>query len=188
MLRRIRSQVADRVVHLLGTGGAVQADGGDVEHLQRGQRRADLGAQQHGARRFQRHLHLHGNVLAGLLQRVEDADQPGFRLQNVLAGLQQQNVNAALDQRDGLLGIGGGHVVEADVSQRRQLGRRPHRSRDKALASVEKARGNLACQLRGGEVDLVYLVLQVVFSQHDAGGAEGVGLHHVAAHASKYAA
>ena len=42
---RIRTQITNAVVHLLRPGGAVHADDGNVEHLQRSERRADLGAQ-----------------------------------------------------------------------------------------------------------------------------------------------
>ena len=119
MLGRVRAQVPDRIVHLFRAGSAVQTDRSDVEHLQRGERRANLGAKQHGAGSFQRDLHLDGHVLSGFLQRVEKADQSGFRLKDVLTGLQQENINSALDECDRLFRVGGGHVVEGDVSQRR---------------------------------------------------------------------
>ena len=178
--RRVRTQIANAVVHLLGTGGAVHADDGDIEHFQRSERRTDFSAQQHGARGFQRDLHLHGNILAGFLQRVEDADQSGLRLQNVLTSFEQQHIHAAVDQRNRLLSIGGSHVVETDMSQRRQLGGRSHRSCNEALASVRGvARRDLARQLGCGQVDLVNLMLHVVLGHHDAGRTEGIGLHHI---------
>ena len=40
---------------------------------------------------------------------------------------------------------------------------------------------NFLRNLRGGDVDLSDLVLQVVLGQHHAGGAESIGLDHVAA-------
>ena len=41
------AEEADRVAHVLGAGGAVEADDVDLERLQRGQHRADVGAQEH---------------------------------------------------------------------------------------------------------------------------------------------
>ncbi len=64
-----------------------------------------------------RDLHLHGNVLARLLERIEYADQSRLGLQDVLAGFEQQHIDAAFDKPERLLGIAGRHFVKADVSE-----------------------------------------------------------------------
>ncbi len=48
-------------------------------------------------------------------------DQSGLGLQDVLAGLEQQNVDAALDQPERLLRVASGHLVQSDMAKRRQL-------------------------------------------------------------------
>ncbi len=78
--------------------------------------------------------------------------------------------------------IAGDHGVEADVAQRRQLGGGPHGAGHEARpAAGREIGGSFARQLHRGAIDLRDLVLQIVLAQHDAGGAEGVGLDHVAA-------
>ncbi len=63
-LGRIEPEEAHRIVHLLRAGGAVEADDVDVERFERGERRADFGAEQHSARGFKRDLHRHRQTLA----------------------------------------------------------------------------------------------------------------------------
>ncbi len=181
VLRRIQSQVAHRVIHLLGTGGTVQSDDVDVEQLQRGQRRADLRPQQHRARGFQRHLNLHRQALARLLHRLADADDCRLRLQNVLAGLDQEHVHSALNQPQRLLRVALRHRVEADVPQRWQLRGRPHRPGNKSRLPVRELLRDFLRQLRRRPVDLVRLVLQLIFGEHHAGSPERVRFHDVAA-------
>ena len=91
-------QVAHRIVHFFGASGAVQADNLAVEGLQRRFRRANFRAQQHGAGLLQRDLRLHRNAFAALLHGFKRRSHGNFRLQNVLASFNQQNVHAAVDQ------------------------------------------------------------------------------------------
>ncbi len=81
VLRGIQPQIANRIVHLHRAGGAVQPQNVDVVRLQRRVRRPNLGAQQHGSRRFQGDLHLHWKPLASLLHGIGYACQRRFRLQ-----------------------------------------------------------------------------------------------------------
>ena len=102
-------------------------------------------------------------------------------LQQVLAGFDEQHVHAALDQRLGLLAIGGGHGVVADVAQRGQLGGGPDGAGHEArLFRGRVGVGHLARQPRGGQVQLAGTVLKAVLGQHNARRAEAVGLDHVA--------
>ena len=62
---RVPREVAQVLAHLGGAGGAVQADHVDAERLERGERGADLGADQHRAGGLDGHLHEHRQVDAG---------------------------------------------------------------------------------------------------------------------------
>src|SRR5713101_9603348 len=61
---RIRSQIADGIVHLRRTGGAVHSDNVQVERLKRGERGADLRAKEHRSRFLQRDLNLQRQALS----------------------------------------------------------------------------------------------------------------------------
>ena len=128
----IQRQVADRVVHLLRTGRAVQPDRVHVEWFERGQRSADFRAQQHGSGFLQRDLHGHGQSLARFPHGFEHADGGDLGLQQVLRRFDQKNIDAAFDQRGGLLLVRRHHRVEADVTERRQFGGWPHGSGDES--------------------------------------------------------
>ena len=67
-----------------------------------------------------------------------------------------------------LLGIGGSHVVKADVAERGQLSGGAHRTGDETLAALgREVVGYLARQLGGGQVDLVDVVLHLVLGHDD---------------------
>ena len=64
---------------------------------------AEFGAEQHPAGRIQRDLGLDGKRLPGFRECLLDTGDGSFDLQDVLRGLDQQNVNPALDETGGLL-------------------------------------------------------------------------------------
>ena len=99
------AEEADGVTHVLGAGGAVEPDGVDLERLQRGQHRADVGAQEHlAALGQQRDAALDRNGAAELLGRRAHTEHRGLELQDVLRGLDDDQIDAALDEAGGLLG------------------------------------------------------------------------------------
>ena len=103
--RRVLAEEADRVAHVLGTGRAVQPDHVDVERDERGQHGLDVGAEQHlAALRQQRYGSLDRQRAAGLLERFAGAEDRRLDLEDVLRGLDDDQVGAALDQALGLLG------------------------------------------------------------------------------------
>src|ERR1019366_9654721 len=111
------------VVHLRRAGGAVEADDVGLEAFKDGESRADLRAKKHGASGFEGDLDLKSNVAAGrwdlAFARVANGLVAGgdgdLGLEEVLAGFDEQHVDAALDERLGLLAVGRGHGVVADV-------------------------------------------------------------------------
>jgi hypothetical protein len=93
---------AQVLAHLGRAGGAVQPDQVDAERLQRGQRRADLAAQQHRAGGLHGHVADDRHLAADLGHRPLRADHRRLGLQQVLAGLDDQRVGAAEDQAGAL--------------------------------------------------------------------------------------
>ena len=99
-LARELAEEADRVAHVLGAGRAVEADDVDVERLERGQHRADVGAEQHlAALGQQRHAALDRQPPVLELERLAGAEDRGLDLEDVLRGLDDDQVDAALDER-----------------------------------------------------------------------------------------
>ena len=94
----VLGQLPQVLAHLGRSGGAVEPDGVDAERLQRGQRGADLRAEQHRAGRFDgdrsedRHLTAFGG------HRPLRADDRRLGLEDVLGGLDDHRVDAAGEQ------------------------------------------------------------------------------------------
>ena len=110
---RVLRQVANRVPHEVGAGRAVEPDDVGPHGLEGGERRADVGAEQHAAARIERDRALERHAPAGALEGDARAQDLGFHLEHVLTGLEDQDVGAALDQPLGLLGEHRDQVLEA---------------------------------------------------------------------------
>ena len=89
-------QVPQVFAHLGGPGGAVQPDHVDAQRFDGRQRRADLAAQQHGAGRFDGDMGENRDVTAGLGHRPARPQHRRLELQQVLAGLDEDRVGAAI--------------------------------------------------------------------------------------------
>ena len=92
-------EVAEVLGHLGRTGRAVHADDVGPHRLERGERGADLGADEHAARRLDRDLH-HDRERAtpARAHRGARTVDRGLRLQQVVDGLDEQHVDAAGDE------------------------------------------------------------------------------------------
>ena len=165
--------------HFLRAGGAVQAHQRHVERFDHGGGSGDVGADQQRAGGFHRNLHEDRRVLARCPAGDLGAVDGGLDLQRVLAGLDQDRIDAAGDQAAALLGEAGFERVVFDVAERGQLGARPDAADDVTMAAVGKGFSRFARQFGGYLVDLEGAVRQAEFAERDRGGAEGVGFHHV---------
>ena len=81
-----------------------------------------------------------GSVAAGLLERLAGAEDRRLDLEDVLRGLDDDQVGAALDQAPRLLGEDLDELGEGDVAERRVVGRgqeagRADRAGDEAVRS-----------------------------------------------------
>ncbi|CAM5610994.1 hypothetical protein KAURM247S_00180 [Kitasatospora aureofaciens] len=180
---RVLGQVAQVLAHLGRAGGAVEADEVDAERLQRGERGADLGAEQHGAGGLHRHLHQHREVQPGLGQGALGTQDRGLGLQQVLAGLHQQRVGATGDQAGRVLLEAVAQRLVRGVAEGRQLGAGADRAEHPAGAAVGGVGvGHLAGDPGAGLGELEDPLGDVVLAQRGEVGAEGVGLDAVHAH------
>ena len=133
-----------------------------------------------------RYLHLNRHTLPCRTHRVLTGSQRYFSLQQILAGFDQQNIDAALNQRLNLFSIGLRHGVIGDVSYRGQLGGRTDRTGNEArLLRRGKLRGDFLRQFCGSKIQLAGFVCQLIFLQHDARGTECVRLDNIATYLQK---
>ena len=115
--RGIFAEDADRLAHVLGSGGTVEADDVDAHAFEDGERSVDVGAEQHAACRVQRDLGLDRQIDSSLIEGFVQTCDGGFDFEDVLRGFDEQQVNPAADQTDGLLAEGIGEFVECDIGQ-----------------------------------------------------------------------
>ena len=165
-----------------GSGGAVEADHVDLHRVEHGERGADLGARQHAPGQLDRHLGLQGHVAPERDHGAPGAVDGGLDREQVELRLDQQQVDAALEQAERLLLVRVTELGVGDVPERGELGARAHGAGDPAGALGRRE----LVPHRTGEVgrppgQVACLVGQPVLGQHHGGRPEGVGLDDVAA-------
>ena len=179
----VAGQVAEVLVHLGRAGGAVEADDVGPHGVEGGEGGGDLGAGQHPPGQLDGDLDLDGHLTAGGGHRPPAADDGGLGLQEVEDGLDDEEVDAAVEQAAGLHLVGVAHLGEADLSQRRELGAGADRAGHPAgPVGRREPVGHLLGDLGRRPVQLVGPVGDPVLRQRDRQGPEGVGLDHLAAH------
>ncbi len=105
----------------------------------------------------------------------------GLDLQRVLAGLDQDGVDAAGDQAAALFGQGLFQRVIGDIAEAGQLGAGANAANDPAVAAVGETVSGLARQFASDLVDLERTLGQIELAQRHRRRAEGVGFDHVGA-------
>ena len=149
--------MAQVLAHLGGSGRAVEPDRVDAERLERGERRADLAAHQHGAGRLDGHLDEDRQTDAAAHDRLLAPVDRRLGLQQVLRGLDEERVGAAVDEALRLLGERLLEVVVRGVPEARQLRARAHRAehppqRVRRAASAASTRSRAIAGARRGEL------------------------------------
>ena len=138
----VLAEVAEVLAHLGGAGGAVDADDVGPHGVEGGERRADLGAGEHRAGELHGDLHLDRHLAAERGHGPPAADHPGLGAEQVELRLDEEHVDAALEEAAGLLLVGVAELGEADLARARRTwcpgrssrppgrrGRRPPRGR-----------------------------------------------------------
>ena len=114
-------------------------------------------------------------VVARVGERALGADDRRLGLQQVLRGLDQDGVDAAVEHAGDLLLVGVAQRRERDVAQRRQLGARTDRARAPSAAGRRgRGVGAVAGELRAGLGELADPVADVVLAKVGVVGAERV--------------
>ncbi len=186
-------QIVDMGAHLLGAERAVQPDGEGLrmpqrvpERLRRLAGKGAAGKVGDGAGDHHRHAD------AARLEQPLDGEHRRLGVQRVEDGLDQQEIRPAVQQRAGLLAIGGGEFVERGgaeagiIDVRRDRGGavgRPDGAGDEAAAAILRLGQlrRLLGELGTLEIDLVDNALHAVIGHGDGGAGEGVGLDDVGA-------
>ena len=132
----VLAEVAEVLAHLGRAGGAVDADDVGAHGVERGQRGADLGAGQHRAGELHGDLHLDRDLAAGGGHRPSAADHGGLGAEQVELRLDEQHVDAALEEAAGLHLVGVAELGEADLAERGELGAGADRPGDEAAVAV----------------------------------------------------
>ncbi len=163
--------------HLPGPGGAVQPDDVGPQRLQGGEGGTDLGPDQHPAGGFHRHLHHERQGLAGPGHGPPAGGDRRLGLEEVVDGLDQQDVDAAGQQPVDLRLVAIAQRDEVDLAQRRELGAGADRADDPAgPVGRGVAGGHLPGDARRSVVEFERAIGDPVLRQHDREGPEGVGL------------
>ena len=179
---RVFGEEAQRLVHQLGAGRAVQPHARQPQRREGGQRRADLAADQHLPGRLDRDCGEDRRVQPALRQRIAAGQDRRLALQQVVDGLDQQRVHPAVEQPARLREVGRVQRVEIDLPQAGQLGAGPERAdREARRGGFAEPVGRRAGMLCRGLVDLVGLLFQPILRERHRRRPEGVGQHSVCA-------
>ena len=149
--------------------------------LEHGEGRPDLGAGQHATGQLDRDLDLDRDDPVEGDHGPAGAVDGGLGRKEVEDRLDQEEVDAALEEPEGLLLVGVPQVGVGDLAQGGEFGARSHAAGHpaRAVRGGELGRNGLG-DLGAGTADLTGAVGQPVLGQHDRGGAERADLDDVA--------
>jgi len=152
----------------------------DRQMLQRRERRGDVAADEHRARRLDRDRAEDRHFAADLFHRIARGEDRELDLQQVLARLDVEAVGAARDQALREHAIRLIELFAGDVSERREARARADRARDEARTVLGAEPVRDAARHRGAHlVELERLVADVELREHVGLAAERVRLDDV---------
>ncbi len=179
-VRACCAEVAEVLDHLRRPRRAVETDDVGAHGLERGERRADLRADEHAPGRLDRDLDHQRDADAGGCHRPAGRDHRRLALEEVLDRLDEDDVGAAFEQALHLGDVGVAQLGELDVAERRELGAGADGADDPAGPVGRRvARGDLAGEGGGGAVQVAGDLGDVVLGQDDRERPEGGRLDRV---------
>ncbi len=176
-------EVAEVLVHLVGTGRAVEPDDVGAERFDGGEGGADLGAGEHPPGLLDRHLDLERHPPPGALHGGAAGGNGRLDREQVVHRLDDEEVGASLEETGGERLVCLPQVAVADLTEGRQLRTGPDRAGDEAgPVRCRELAGDVGGDRRRGDGELVGAVLDAVLGEGHGEAAEGVRLHDVGAH------
>ncbi len=174
---RVLAQVSDVFDHLRRAGRTVEADDIGTHGLEGGERRADLGAQEHPTGGLYGDLDHQWDVDAHALHHLARREHRGLALEHVLDRLDEDRVDSAVEQSFHLGDVRVTQLDEADVAEGRELGPRADRADHEPWPTGSSVVvGGLSRDARRLSVEVTGLIGDAVFGEDDREGAEGGGL------------
>ena len=140
---RVLLEVPQVLGHLGRTGRAVEPEHVGLHRFERGDRGADLRTDEHAARGLHRDLHHERDGAAGVDHGAAAGDDRRLGLEEVVDGLDEQDVGAAVEQSGRLDLVVVAERGEGDRAERREAGAGAHRPDHEpgAVRSGELRRG-----------------------------------------------
>ena len=114
--------------HLLRTSRTVESDAIDAEGLKGVESRTNLSAEQHRARGLDGHLREDRQLRTGLSHRMLGANYGCLSLQQILRGLHEDRVCAAVDEAEDLCLVGIAQIGVRGMTQGRKARAWTHRT------------------------------------------------------------
>src|SRR5215472_6617285 len=159
---------AKMIGHELRAGGAVESDGEEVEVLQGGIERIHPLPGQHGPHGLDGAADHERQRAPGLRESPLHADGRRLHVERVLAGLEEQRVDPALDQGSALAIVRVQDLIEGDAARDRDgSGPGSHRAQDEMGPIRSRvAVGCLASDAGGGQGYFVAAIGKPIFCKH----------------------
>ena len=176
----MRGQVAQRLVHLDGSGRAIEADDVGPHRLECAERGRDLRPGEHPAGDLDRHLDLQRHRDPGRDHRPPAGGESRLGTEEVERRLDEEQVDTPLQEGRRLDEVGVAQVGEGDLAERRELRPRPDAAGDEArVVRGRVAAGDLPGELGRPAGELSGAFGDPVLGEHDREGAERIGLDDV---------
>ena len=167
------AQVAQVFLHLGRTRRTVDADDVGLHRFQRGESSTDFCSDKHATGCLHRDLHLNRHGASDDLHRPTTCLHRGFDLQQVHAGLDEEQVGPSIEESARLLNVCLAQFNKTYVAKTRKFGARSDASGDVARSAVRFVFvGDTACNGCSRHVELVGLFRNFVFSEHSRERAE----------------
>jgi len=179
--RGLLAEGLDMLAHEFGTGGAVHAEDVDGEGFEGDDGGGHFGAEEHGAGGFHGDLNHEGEAFAFFAHGVERGGGGDFGDVEIELGLDEDGVDAAIDEAADLFRVGEKEGVVIDVAEGDGFGAGADGAGDEARLAVGEAGGGAFGDLDGGDVHFVGAVFEAELGEDDAVGAEGVGFDAIGA-------
>ena len=178
----VSGEMAEVLAHFHRTSRAVDANDIGMERIDCCKGSGDFGTGQHASSEFHRDLHLKGKFLALGAHGSAGTVHGGLHGEKVEHGLDDQQIDAALDQGTSLRFVVVTEFCVTNLSEGRKASSRPNGTGNPAgPVRGGEIVGDIAGEASSSDIELVDSIGDVVFPKRDGKCAKGVGFDDIAA-------